>query len=87
LTDTQIESCATALQKAIAQLGNAAKEIADGNIVLDAKKGGPHGNNAGGDDEPKSDASEATLQAGVQLMDLDQAIAAGLIPPSLLDKK
>jgi len=87
LTDTQIESCATALQKAIAQLGNAAKEIADGNIVLHAKKGGPHGNNAGGDDEPKSDASEATLQPGVQLMDLDQAIAAGLIPPSILDKK
>jgi len=87
LTDTQIEDCAIALQKAIAQLGDAAKEITDGNIVLDAKKDGPAGEPAGGENKPISDAPEATPQAGVQLMNLDQAIAAGLIPPGIVDKK
>ncbi len=87
LTDAQIEGCATALQKAIDQLGTVAKEIADGNIVLDAKEGGSHGDNAEGDDEPKSDTSEATPRAGLQLMDLDQAIAAGLIPPNILNEE
>ncbi len=87
LTDTKIKSCATALQKAIDRLGTVAKEIADGNIVLYAKEGGSHADSAAADAGPKADSTETSPRAGLQLMDLDQAIAAGLIPPHFLGKE
>ena len=87
LTETLVEDCATALQKAIDQLSAVNKEISDGIIVLDAKEDKSHGDAAQGEDEPKADLSEKTLEAGAKLMNLDQAIAAGLIPPHVLDEE
>jgi GAF domain-containing protein len=86
-THTQIESCATALQKAIDQLGTVTREIDNSNIALGATEDESHGDAVEGDDEPKVDAREEITEAGTQLMTLDQAIATGLIPSNMLSKK
>ncbi len=86
-THTQIESCATALQKAIDQLGTVTREIDNSNIVLDVTEDEAHGDAVEGDDGPKVDVREETDEAKTQLMTLDQAVAAGLVPPNMLSKK
>jgi len=87
LTDTQIRNCATALQKAIDQLGTVTRDIADRRIALDAKEDGSHGDAVVDDAGPEVDACEEIAEAGTRLMNLDQAIAAGLIPPNVLNQE
>lgn len=87
LTETLVEDCATALQNAIDQIGNLTEEVAGGFIVLDATEDVSHGDTAQGEDGPRADFSERTLEAGAKLMNLDQAIAAGLVPPNVVQKE
>ena len=80
-----------AMQDFVAAVQNVFAEEQQGeretHIVDEMGEDGSHGDAVVDDAEPKVDACEESAEAGTRLMNLDQAIAAGLIPPNVLNQE
>ena len=88
LTDAQIQENAAALQEAVGRLGELFTEAATLNkgLVADGDEL-PGAGQRTGDKEPEPVSTDKNCEAGSKLLSFKQAVAAGLIPTHMLDRK